>query len=157
MKKLINEFKDFIAKGNALDLAVGVIIGGAFGTIVNSLVSDVLMPPLGMLLGKVDFSNLYIQLNSAAVTIAKGTPLAAAQAQGAVVIAYGSFLMAIINFLIIAFFIFLVVKGINSMRILGEKAEVEAEPITKVCPFCKTEIALEASRCPNCTSQLDQA
>ena len=156
MKKFINEFKDFIANGNALDLAVGVIIGGAFGTIVNSLVADILMPPLGMLLGKVDFSNLYIQLNSAAVTIAKGTPLAAAQAQGAVVIAYGNFLMAIINFLIIAFFIFLVVKGINSLRKLGEKPEVKAEPTTKVCPFCKTEIALEASRCPHCTSQLDQ-
>ena len=156
MKKFFNEFKEFIANGNALDLAVGVIIGGAFGTIVNSLVSDILMPPLGMLLGKVDFSNLYIQLNSAAVPIAKGTPLAAAQAQGAVVIAYGSFLMAIINFIIIGFFIFLVVKGINSLRTIGEKPEVKAEPTTKICPFCKSEIALEASRCPHCTSQLDQ-
>lgn len=157
MKKFINEFKEFIANGNALDLAVGVIIGGAFGTIVNSLVADILMPPLGMLLGKVDFSNLYIQLNSTAVTIAKGTPLAAAQAQGAVVIAYGNFLMAIINFLIIAFFIFLVVKGINSLRTLGDKPAEKAEPTTKVCPFCKSEIALDASRCPHCTSQLDQA
>jgi large conductance mechanosensitive channel len=155
MKKFMDEFKKFITKGNALDLAIGVIIGGAFGKIVNSLVADIIMPPIGMLLGKVDFNNLYVQLNKAVVSIPKGTPLSVAQEQGAVVVAYGSFLMAIINFLIIAFFIFLVVKGINKLRDLKKEDEVAAEPTTKVCPFCKTEIPLEATRCPNCTSQLD--
>jgi len=121
---------------------------------VNSLVADVIMPPIGMLLGNVDFTDLYFQLNKAAVSLPAGTPLAPAQEQGAVVIAYGSFLMTIINFLIVAFFIFLLVKGINKLRELNKKEE-ETTPTTKVCPFCKTEIPLEATRCPNCTSQLD--
>ena len=154
MKKFMNEFKEFITKGNAIDLAIGVIIGGAFGKIVNSLVADIIMPPIGMLLGRVDFNNLYVQLNKASVSLPKGTPLIAAQEQGAVVFAYGSFLMTIINFLIIAFFIFLMVKGINKLREANKKEEVAVEPITKVCPFCKTEIPLEATRCPHCTSQL---
>ena len=153
MKKFVEDFKEFIARGNALDLAVGVIIGAAFGAIVNSLVSDVIMPPLGMLLGKVDFNNLYIQLNKAVLSLPKGTTLAAAQEQGAVVIAYGSFLMTIINFLIIAFFIFLLVKGISKLSVVNKKEEV-AEPTTKKCPFCITEIPVEATRCPHCTSQL---
>ncbi|MCK9246891.1 MAG: large conductance mechanosensitive channel protein MscL [Anaerolineaceae bacterium] len=154
MKKFINEFKEFIAKGNAIDLAVGVIIGGAFGTIVKSLVADIIMPPIGMLLGNVDFSDLYIQLNKAAVSIPAGATLEAAQEQGAVVIAYGSFLMSVINFLIVGFFVFLLVKGINKLNFRKKtEAEVKA-PETKVCPFCKTEIPLEASRCPHCTSQL---
>ena len=153
MKKFVEDFKDFIARGNALDLAVGVIIGAAFGAIVNSLVSDVIMPPLGMLLGKVDFNNLYIQLNKAAVSLPKGTTLAAAQEQGAVVIAYGSFLMTILNFLIIAFFIFLLVKGVSKLSDVTKKEEV-AEPTTKTCPFCISEIPVEATRCPQCTSQL---
>ncbi|MEL7625335.1 MAG: large conductance mechanosensitive channel protein MscL [Anaerolineaceae bacterium] len=155
MKKFITEFKEFISKGNAFDLAVGVIIGGAFGKIINSLVADVIMPPIGMLLGKVDFNNLYVLLNKAAVSVPKGTPLTVAQEQGAVVLAYGSFLMTIINFLIIAFFIFLLVKGINKLRDMNKKKEVPAEPTIKTCPFCKTEIPLEATRCPHCTSQLD--
>ena len=153
MKKLVEDFKEFISRGNALDLAVGVIIGAAFGAIVNSLVSDVIMPPLGMLLGKVDFNNLYIQLNKAAVSLPKGTTLAAAQEQGAVVIAYGSFLMTIINFLIIAFFIFLLVKGVSKLSDVTKKEEA-AEPTTKTCPFCISEIPVEATRCPQCTSQL---
>ena len=155
MKKFINEFKDFIANGSAFDLAVGVIIGSAFGNIVNSLVADIIMPPIGMLLGNVDFTNLYVQLNKGAVNIPTGTSLTAAQEQGAVVIAYGSFLMTIINFLIVAFFIFLLIKGINQLRNLNKKEEVAVEPTTKVCPFCKTDIPLEATRCPHCTSQLD--
>lgn len=155
MKKFITELKEFISKGNAFDLAVGVIIGGAFGKIINSLVADVIMPPIGMLLGKVDFNNLYVLLNKAAVSVPKGTPLTVAQEQGAVVLAYGSFLMTIINFLIIAFFIFLLVKGINKLRDMNKKKEVPAEPTIKTCPFCKTEIPLEATRCPHCTSQLD--
>ncbi len=151
----MDEFKEFITKGNALDLAIGVIIGGAFGKIINSLVADIIMPPVGMLLGKVDFNNLYVQLNKAAVSIPKGTPLTVAQEQGAVAFAYGSFLMSIINFLIIAFIIFLVVKAINKLRDLKKQEEIAEEPTTKVCPFCKTEIPLKASRCPHCTSQLD--
>ncbi|HHX08904.1 MAG TPA: large conductance mechanosensitive channel protein MscL [Chloroflexi bacterium] len=154
MKKFLAEFKEFIMKGNVLDLAVGVIIAGAFGTIINSLVQDVIMPPIGLALGSVDFNDLFIQLNKAAVSIPAGTTLAAAKEQGAVVIAYGSFLMTIINFLIIAFFIFLLVKAVNKLR-AGKEEDVEEEATTKVCPFCKTEIDLEATRCPNCTSQLD--
>lgn len=154
MKKFLTEFKEFIMKGNVLDLAIGVIIAGAFGTIINSLVQDVIMPPIGLALGSVDFNDLFIQLNKAAVSIPAGTTLAAAKEQGAVVIAYGSFLMTIINFLIIAFFIFLLVKAVNKLR-EDKEEEVEEEATTKVCPFCKTEIDLEATRCPNCTSQLD--
>lgn len=153
MKKMIAEFKDFINRGNALDLAIGVVIGSAFGAIVNSLVSDLVMPVVGILLGKVDFSNLFIQLNKAAVSLPAGTGLAAAKEAGAVVFAYGHFLMTVINFLIIAFVIFLLVKAINKNR---KPAEAPAPaPTTKVCPFCKTEIPLDASRCPHCTSQLD--
>ncbi len=155
MKKFMDEFRKFITKGNAFDLAVGVIIGSAFGKIINSLVADIIMPPIGMLLGNVDFTNLYVQLNKAAVSLPKSTPLSVAQEQGAVVFAYGSFLMTIINFLVIAFFIFLVVKAINKLRDLNKKEEVAAAPPTKVCPFCKTEIPFEATRCPHCTSQLD--
>ncbi len=152
MKKFFSEFKGFITKGNALDLAIGVIIGGAFGAIVNSLVEDLIMPVIGMLLGKVNFSDLFIQLNKAAVSLPAGTTLAAAKEAGAVVFAYGNFLMAVVNFLIIAFVIFLLVKAINKIR---KPAEVPAAAsTTKTCPFCKTEIPLEATRCPNCTSQL---
>ena len=152
MKKFFSEFKGFITKGNALDLAIGVVIGGAFGAIVNSLVEDLIMPVIGMLLGKVNFSDLFIQLNKAAVSLPAGTTLAAAKEAGAVVFAYGNFLMAVVNFLIIAFVIFLLVKAINKIR---KPAEVPAAAsTTKTCPFCMTEIPLEATRCPNCTSQL---
>ena len=149
---IVKEFKEFISKGNALDLAFGVIIGGAFGAIVNSLVKDVLMPPIGLLLGGVDFTNLYIRLDAAARALPAGTPLSAAQESGAVVMAYGNWLMTVINFVIIAFFIFILIKAFNKMKKKPE--EVPAPPTTKVCPFCKTEIPLEATRCPHCTSQL---
>lgn len=152
MKKFTTEFKEFISKGNALDLAIGVIIGGAFGAIINSLVEDLIMPVIGMLLGKINFTDLFIQLNRSAVTIPAGTTLAAAREAGAVVFAYGSFLMTIVNFLIIALVIFLLVRAINKMRKPTEAPA--AAPATKVCPFCKTEIPLEATRCPHCTSQL---
>ena len=155
MKKIFTEFKDFIQKGNAIDLAVGVIVAGAFGAIINSLVADVIMPPIGMALGNVNFNDLYIQLNKAAVSIPAGTSLAAAREQGAVVLAYGAFLMTIINFLIIAFFVFLLVKGINKLRDMSKKEEAIAAPTSKVCPFCKSEIHIEANRCPHCTSKLD--
>jgi len=152
MKKFIAEFKEFISQGSALDLAIGVVIGAAFGAIVKSLVEDLIMPLIGMLLGKVNFADLFIQLNKAAIPLPAGITLAAAKEAGAVVFAYGNFLMTIVNFLIIAFVIFLLVKAINKVR---KPAEAPATaPTTKVCPFCKTQIPLEATRCPHCTSQL---
>ena len=152
MKKFIGEFKEFITKGNALDLAIGVVIGGAFGAIVKSLVDDLIMPVISLLLGNVSVADRFIQLNKADITIPAGATLAAAKEAGAVVFAYGNFIMAIINFLIIAFVIFLLVKAINKARKPAEAPA--AAPTTKVCPFCKTEISLEATRCPHCTSQL---
>ena len=149
---IVKEFKEFILKGNALDLAFGVVIGGAFGAVVSSLVKDIIMPPIGLLLGGTDFSNLYIRLDAAARALPAGTPLAAAPEAGAVVMAYGNWLMTVINFLIIAFCIFLLIKAINKLKKKPE--EVPAAPTTKACPFCKTEIPLEATRCPHCTSQL---
>jgi large conductance mechanosensitive channel len=144
---MIKEFKEFIMKGNVLDLAIGVIIGGAFGKIVSSLVTDVLMPPLGMLLGKVDFSSLYINLSGGSYS-----NLVEAQKAGAATLNYGLFLNNIINFLIIALVIFLIVKQVN--RLQKPAAQPAAEPTTKECPYCKTSIAIKAIRCPNCTSQL---
>jgi len=144
---MIKEFKQFILKGNVLDLAIGVIIGGAFGKIVSSLVTDVLMPPIGMLLGKVDFSNLYINLSGGIYP-----SLAEAQKAGAATLNFGLFLNNIINFVIVALVIFLIVKQVNQLQ--KPAAQPAAEPTTKECPFCKTSIAIMATRCPNCTSQL---
>ena len=124
--KLFREFKEFVVKGNALELAVGVIIGGAFGAVVNSLVKDILMPPIGLLLGKVDFTNLYIPLNAAARALPAGTTLTEAQDSGAIVLAYGSFLTTVISFVIIAFGIFLVIKALNSLK--KREAEVPTPP-----------------------------
>ncbi|MBP7039573.1 MAG: large conductance mechanosensitive channel protein MscL [Anaerolineaceae bacterium] len=156
---MLGEFKNFITKGNALDLAIGVIIGGAFGSVVNGLVNDLLMPPLGLLLGNVNFSDLYIQLNRKAVALAPHTTLAAAREQGAVVLAYGSFLTTVLNFIIIAFCIFLLVKGIQKLResaarLHKEESPQAAEPTEKLCPFCQTSIPVKAVRCPHCTSEL---
>jgi large conductance mechanosensitive channel len=141
------EFKTFIMRGNVLDLAIGVIIGGAFGAIVTSLVKDILMPPIGLLLGKVNFSNLFIDLSG------KGyASLDAATKDGAAVIAYGNFINTLINFLIIAVVIFFVVKAIN--RLTAPKPVPPPPPSTKECPYCISAIPIKASRCPNCTSQL---
>ncbi len=142
---MLKEFKEFIMKGNVLDLAVAVIIGAAFGAIVNSFVADILMPPIGLLLGKVDFSNLFASLDGQSYL-----SLAAAQEAGAPTLNYGLFINTIINFLIVAFAIFMVIRVVNRF----EKPAAPPAPATKDCPFCKTEIPLEASRCPNCTSQL---
>lgn len=142
---MFQEFKKFIMRGNVLDLAVAVIIGGAFGSIVTSLVNDVIMPPIGMLLGKINFKDLFINLS--------GTPyasLAEAQAAGAATINYGNFINTIINFLIVAFVIFLIVRAFNRMK----KPEAPAAPTTKDCPYCQTAIPIKATRCPHCTSQL---
>ncbi|HAS04647.1 MAG TPA: large conductance mechanosensitive channel protein MscL [Dehalococcoidia bacterium] len=151
MKKLLSEFKDFIQRGNVMDMAVGVIIGIAFGAIVTSLVNDIIMPPVGLLLGNADFSDLYINLS--------GTDYASlsdAKAAGAAVIAYGAFINTIINFLIIALAVFFMIRFVNNLGKLTKKEEeAVAEPTTKECPFCLSSIAIKATRCPNCTSQLD--
>ena len=140
---MLKEFKEFAMKGNVLDMAIGVIIGGAFGKIVSSLVSDVLMPPIGLLMGKVDFSSLFVNLS--------GTPqpsLTAAKAAGAPTINYGVFLQTTLDFIIIAFVIFLLVKQINRLK----KPEPTAAPTTKDCPQCLSTIPIKASKCAHCTS-----
>lgn len=142
---MLKAFKEFIMRGNVLDLAVGVIIGAAFGRIVTSLVNDVIMPPIGLILGKVDFSNLFIDLSGA-----KHPTVAAAKAAGAATINYGIFLNTLIDFLIVAFVIFLVVQQANKLRRPG----AAPPPSTKDCAYCFTNIPLQATRCPHCTSQL---
>ena len=142
---MFKDFRAFVMKGNVLDLAVAVIIGAAFGVIVSSLVKDVIMPPIGLLLGNVDFSGLYVNLSRTAYPSLK-----AAQDAGAPTINYGVFLNALINFLIIAFAIFMVVR--LASRLQPKKAEAPAAPTTKECPYCITRIAVKATRCPNCTS-----
>lgn len=140
---MLKEFKEFAMRGNVLDMAIGVIIGGAFGKIVSSLVSDVLMPPIGLLMGKVDFSSLFLNLS--------GTPqpsLAAAKAAGAPTINYGVFLQTVFDFIIIAFVIFMLVKQINRLK----KPEPAAAPTTKDCPHCLSTIPLKATKCAHCTS-----
>lgn len=144
------EFKAFVMRGNALDMAVGIIIGAAFGSIVNSLVNDILMPPIGLLLGGVDFTNLFISLSGESYT-----SLADAQAAGAATINYGVFLNTIINFLIVALAIFLLVKAVNQLQRRLEPEEEPAAPTTKECPYCLTGIPVKATRCPHCTSQLE--
>ncbi|MBS1855663.1 MAG: large conductance mechanosensitive channel protein MscL [Acidobacteria bacterium] len=145
---MLKDFKAFVMRGNVLDLAVAVIIGGAFGAIVTSLVNDVVMPPIGLLLGHMDFKDLFISLSD------KSFPtLAAAKAAGAPVIAYGQFMNTVINFLIVAFVIFLVVRSAAKLQRKPEPAPAAA-PTTKDCPYCCTSIAIAAKRCPNCTSQL---
>ena len=142
---MLKEFKEFVMRGNVLDLAVAVIIGGAFGKIITSFVNDVLMPPIGLLLGGVDFANLFIPLDGQTYE-----SLEAAQAAGATTINYGVFINTVIDFLIVALVIFLVVRVANRMK----KPEPVAAPTTKECPHCFTTIPLKATRCPNCTSQL---
>jgi len=150
---VLKEFKDFAMRGNVVDMAVGIIIGAAFGTIVKSLVSDVIMPPIGLLLGNVDFSNLFVVLRQGA-TAGPYTSLADAQAAGAVSINYGAFINTVISFLIVAFAVFLVIRGINKMK--RQKEEPATEPTTKTCPFCQSSIPIKATRCPFCTSQLKE-
>ena len=142
---MLKEFKEFAVKGNAIDLAIGVIIGGAFGKVVSTLVSDILMPPLGMIMGKVDFTNLFISL-----TGDQYPTLAAAKAAGAPTINYGVFINTLIDFVIVAFAIFMVVKQLNRLK----KEPVPADPTTKAFPACCSQVPLAASRCPFCTSDL---
>jgi len=141
---MLKEFKEFAMRGSLVDLAVGFIVGTAFATVVASLVNDVLMPPIGLLLGRVDFSNLFINLS--------GRPypsLAAAKAAGAATVNYGVFLNAVVSFLIVAFVAFLIVRSINRLR-----PQPAAAPATKACPYCDTAIPIKATRCPHCTSEL---
>jgi len=151
---MLQEFKKFAMRGNVVDMAVGIIIGGAFGTIVKSLVADVLMPPIGLLLGGVDFADFFITLKQGA-TAGPYATLAAAQEAGAVVISYGVFINAVISFLIVAFAVFLLIRGIN--RLQEEKEALPEEPTTRECPYCASTISIKATRCPNCTSELPSA
>lgn len=152
IKSIISEFKKFAMRGNVMDMAVGIIIGAAFTKIVDSLVKDILMPPLGLVLGKIDFANLYFVLKD-------GTPAApyvsaqAAQTAGAVTLNVGNFLNALISFVIVAFAVFLLVKAMNTLRDRLNKAP---EPATKVCPFCCSDIPAKAVKCPHCTADLNK-
>lgn len=151
---MFKEFKDFAMRGNVVDMAVGIIIGGAFGTIVKSLVNDVLMPPIGLLLGGVDFANLFAVLQQG-VTPGPYPALADAQAAGAVSINYGVFFNNVISFLIVAFAVFLLIRGINSLQRQEEAAP--PKPTEKQCQYCLSKIAIEATRCAHCTSELSAA
>ncbi len=145
---MLKEFKKFALRGNMIDLAVGVIIGGAFNALVTSLVNDIIMPILSLLTGKIDFSNLFIALDGKHYDT-----LAAAQELGVATVNYGTFISGVINFIIMAFVVFLLVKGMNRLAEHGKKP---AEPTTKKCPYCLSEIDIKATRCPHCTSQMPE-
>lgn len=145
---MLREFKEFALRGSVFDMAVGIIIGAAFGSVVTSFVNDILMPPIGLLLGRVDFANLFINLS--------GTPyntLAEAQAAGAATINYGMFINTVLNFVIVAFVVFLLIRQINRMK--REQEAPPEEPTTKECPYCLSSIPIKAVRCPHCTSELE--
>jgi large conductance mechanosensitive channel len=148
---MLNEFRQFIARGNVIDLAVGVIIGAAFGKIVTTLVESVIMPPIGLILNRVDFASLFWALDTS-----KGVPqsLADAKTKGIPVIAYGQLVNDVIGFLIVAFVVFLIVKQVNRLKASLEREQVAVAPATKDCPFCASSINVKATRCPQCTSQL---
>jgi large conductance mechanosensitive channel len=146
---MIKEFKEFVMRGNVIDMAVGIIIGAAFGTIIKSLVDDIVMPPIGLLLGNIDFSNLFVVLKEGTKAAAPYATLAAAKDAGAVVIAYGFFINTIITFLIVAFCVFMLIKSISKMQ-----RPAPAAATTKECPYCISSIPINAKRCPNCTSEI---
>ena len=153
MKGFLKEFKDFAMRGNVIDLAVGVIIGGAFQAIVNSLVNDIIMPLVGIIT-KNDFTSKFIQLTGRETLYAT---IEEATEAGVSILTYGNFIGAIVNFIIMAFVIFLLVKALNKLASIGQKEEpvVEAAPTTKVCPYCKSEIAIDATKCCHCTSDVE--
>jgi large conductance mechanosensitive channel len=154
---VLKDFRAFIMRGSVVDLAVGIVIGVAFGAIVNSLVKDVIMPPIGLALGKVDFANLFVVLQQGAEA-GPYPSLAAAQAAGAISINYGVFINTIVSFIILAAVVFfLVVRPIAQMHARQKAAEAAPAPNTKECPYCYTTIAIKATRCPNCTSELKSA
>jgi large conductance mechanosensitive channel len=144
---MIKEFKDFAVRGNVIDMTVGVVVGGAFGKIITSLVNDILMPPIGLLLGKVDFVNLFVDLSGQGYT-----SLEEAKAAGVATLNYGAFLNTVMDFVIVSLVIFLCIRLIN--RLHRHEPAPAPEPNTKACPYCLTDIPLKATRCPNCTSQL---
>ncbi len=159
MKKFFSEFKEFIMRGNVVDLAVAVIVGGAFQAIVNSLINDLVMPFIGLITGGINFADQFIVLKVPEgvdlATVEAAKTAADATALGATVWAYGAFITAVINFIVMAFVIFLLVKIINKVQSIGKKEEeVVEEATTKVCPFCCSEIDIKATRCPHCTSEL---
>jgi large conductance mechanosensitive channel len=147
----IKDFKAFAMRGNVVDMAVGIIIGGAFGTIVKSLVDDVIMPPIGVLLGNVDFSNLFVTIKEGAQA-GPYASVAAAKAAGAVTLNYGLFVNSVVSFLIVAFSVFLIIRAM--MKLQRPEPAAAAAPTTKDCPYCHTSIPLKAVRCPNCTSEI---
>ena len=149
---MLKEFKEFVLHGNVVDMAVGIVIGGAFGTIVKSVVDDVLMPPIGLLMGGVDFSNLFAVLKEGAKTVGPYATLAAAKDAGAVTVNYGLFVNSVISFLIVAFALFMLIKAMNSMR--REAPAAPEAPSTKGCPRCLSAVPLKATRCPACTSDI---
>lgn len=151
---MFKEFKEFAMRGNVVDMAVGIIIGGAFGTIVKSLVNDVIMPPIGLLLGGVDFSELFLVLKEGS-TPSPYVALAEAQAAGAVTINYGVFINSLISFIIVAFAVFMLIKSLNKLK--REEKAPAVEPTEKECPYCFTSIPIKASRCPHCTSEVKPA
>ena len=148
-KGFANEFREFIMRGNVMDMAVGVIIGGAFQAIISSLVNDIIMPVISLITGGIDFSNWFISLDGS-----NYATLAAAQEAGAATLNYGTFITAIINFLLMALVIFCIVKSLNKLSDRIKKEEEEEAPTTKICPKCKSEINIEATKCPCCTSDL---
>src|SRR5262245_33512953 len=150
---MLKEFKEFALRGNVMDMAVGIVIGAAFGTIVKSLVEDVIMPPIGLLLGGVDFSALFVVLRQGAQTPGPYVSLAAAKSAGAVTVNYGAFFNTVVSFLIVAFALFMVVKAMNELK-RKEAAAPAPAPSSKKCTFCVTDIPIQATRCPHCTSQL---
>jgi len=148
---MLKDFKEFAMRGSVLDMAVGIIIGAAFGTIVNSFVQDVIMPPIGLLLGKVDFSNIFVVLKEGKVA-GPYTSLAAAKSAGAVTMNFGVFVNTIISFIIVAFAVFLLIRTVNKLR--RQEATPPPVPTTKECAYCLSTIPIKATRCPHCTSEL---
>ncbi len=159
MKNLIQEFRDFITRGNAIDLAIGIIIGSAFSAVVNSIVDNLLMPPFGLILGNVDFQDLYILLREGEQALPPNATLQMAKEVGAVTFNYGQFITDLISFLLLGLGVFLIVRGINKLNALKEKMideeKATAEKTEKECPYCRKRIPIQASRCPYCTSQLE--
>jgi large conductance mechanosensitive channel len=158
MKKLLTDFRDFIARGDVMDLAIGIIIGAAFSSIVNSVVNNLLMPPLGLLIGNVDFQDLFVVLKQGQTALPTDATLQMAKDAGAVTLNYGQFVTDVISFLILAFVIFLMVKGLQSLKdkVAKPESDEETAPTEKECPYCLKSIAIKATRCPYCTSQLEK-
>ncbi len=156
MKKFLKEFKEFAVKGNVVDLAVAVVIGGAFGKIVTSLVNDIFMPIIGLITGGRNVSGMFATLGQLPEGVTEVKSLEEAAELGVATLNYGQFIQTIIDFILVALCIFLFIKAINKTKDLKKKEEVAEEPTTKVCPFCQSEISIKATRCPHCTSEIKE-